>query len=124
MVKDAAFQESTVNYQNTVLQAAVEVESALYGFLKARESLAYLTESSENARRSHELSSAQYLEGQTDFLRVNLAANALNQQQDKQAVVEGLIATMFISASKVLMSVLQTMNDWHRFPLRLLSMPA
>jgi NodT family efflux transporter outer membrane factor (OMF) lipoprotein len=39
-VQDAAFQEAAVNYQNTVLQAAAEVESALYGFLKAREQLA------------------------------------------------------------------------------------
>ena len=69
-VQDAAFQEAAVNYQNTVLQAAAEVESALYGFLKAREKLGYLAESSENARQSLDLSRSQYLEGQTDFLPV------------------------------------------------------
>ena len=101
-VQDAAFQEAAVNYQNTVLQAAAEVESALYGFLKARESLAYLTESSENAEQSLELSRVQYLEGQTDFLRVDLAALGLSRQQDRQAVVEGLVATTLISAYKAL----------------------
>ncbi len=101
-VQDAAFQEAAVNYQNTVLQAAAEVESALYGFLKAREQLVYLTESSENSRRSFELSRIQYLEGQTDFLRVDIAAEALSQQQDKQATAEGLVATTLISAYKAL----------------------
>ena len=101
-VQDAAFQEAVVNYQNSVLQAAAEVESALYGFLKAREKLGYLTESSENARRSLELSSVQYLEGKTDFLRVDLAAEALSQQLDKQTTAEGLVATTLISAYKAL----------------------
>jgi NodT family efflux transporter outer membrane factor (OMF) lipoprotein len=101
-VKDAAFQEAAVNYQNTVLQAAAEVESALYGFLKARQTVAYLTESSENSRRSLELSMFQYLEGQTSFLRVDIAAAGLNRQQDKQAVAEGLVATTLIKAYKAL----------------------
>jgi NodT family efflux transporter outer membrane factor (OMF) lipoprotein len=101
-VKDAAFQEAAVNYQNTVLQAAAEVESALYGFLKAREKLVYLTESSENSRQSLKLSRRQYLEGQTDFLRVDIAAESLSQQMDKQATAEGLVATTLISAFKAL----------------------
>ena len=101
-IQDAAFQEAAVNYQNTVLQAAAEVESALYGFLKAREKFEYLTESSENARRSFDLSRIQYLEGKTDFQRVDLAAQALNRQQDKQAAAEGLVATILISAYKAL----------------------
>jgi outer membrane protein TolC len=101
-VQDAAFQEAAVNYQNTVLQAAAEVESALYGFLKAREKLVYLAESSVNSRRSLELSRIQYLEGQTDFLRVDIAAEALSRQQDSQAAAEGLVATTLISAYKAL----------------------
>ena len=101
-VQDAAFQEAAVNYQNTVLQAAAEVESALYGFLKARENLVYLTESSENSRWSLDLARIQYREGQTDFLRVDIAAESLSQQQDKQATAEGLVATTLISAYKAL----------------------
>ena len=101
-VQDAAFQEAAVNYQHAVLQAAAEVESALYGFLKARETLAYLTESSENSRSSLELSRIQYLEGQTDFLRVDIAAAGLNRQQDRQVLAEGLVATTLISAYKAL----------------------
>jgi NodT family efflux transporter outer membrane factor (OMF) lipoprotein len=101
-VQDAAFQESAINYQNTVLQAAAEVESALYGFLKAQEQLAYLTESAESVRQSLYLSTIQYKEGETDFLRVDIAAGKLAQQQDSQATVEGLVASNLIGAYKAL----------------------
>lgn len=101
-VQDAAFQEAVVNYQNTVLQAAAEVESALYGFLKAREQLAYLTESAESVRQSLDLSMIQYKEGETDFLSVDIAAANLTRQQDSQATVEGLVASNLIGAYKAL----------------------
>jgi outer membrane protein TolC len=101
-VQDAAFQAAAVNYQNTVLQAAAEVESSLYGFLKSQEQLAYLTQSAENVRLSFELSTIQYVEGETDFLRVDIAAENLTRQQDSQAVVEGQVASNLIGAYKAL----------------------
>ncbi len=101
-MQDAAFQEAAINYQNTVLQAAAEVESALYGFLKAQEQLAYLTESAESVRQSLDLSTIQYKEGETDFLRVDIAAANLAQQQDSQATVEGRVASNLIGAYKAL----------------------
>ena len=101
-VQDAAFQEAAVNYQNTVLQAAAEVESSLYGFLKAQEQLAYLTESTENVQQSFKLSTIQYTEGETNFLRVDIAAANLARQQDSQATVEGLVASNLIGAYKAL----------------------
>jgi NodT family efflux transporter outer membrane factor (OMF) lipoprotein len=100
--QDAAFQEAVVNYQNTVLQAAAEVESSLYGFLKSREQLAYLTESAESARQSLELSTIQYTDGETDFLRVDIAAANLTTQQDSQATAEGQVASNLIGAYKAL----------------------
>jgi NodT family efflux transporter outer membrane factor (OMF) lipoprotein len=101
-VQDAAFQEAVVNYQNTVLQAAAEVESALYAFLKAREQLAYLTESAESVRQSLELSTIQYKEGVIDFLPADIAAANLTRQQDSQATVEGQVASNLIAAYKAL----------------------
>ncbi len=101
-VQDAAFQEAAVNYQNTVLQAAAEVESSLYGFIKSRERLAYLTESAQSARRSLELSTIQYKDGETDFLRVDLAATNLARQEDSQAAAEGRVAASLIGAYKAL----------------------
>jgi NodT family efflux transporter outer membrane factor (OMF) lipoprotein len=101
-VQDAAFQEAAVNYQNTVLQAAAEVESALYGFLKVREQLAYLTESVDSVRLALKLSSIQYKEGEIDFLRVDIAAANLTEQEDSQASVEGLVASNLIGVYKAL----------------------
>jgi NodT family efflux transporter outer membrane factor (OMF) lipoprotein len=101
-VQDAAFQAAAVNYQNTVLQAAAEVESSLYSFLKSQEQLAYLTESTENVQQSFKLSTIQYRDGETDFLRVDIAAVNLARQQDSQAAVEGLVASNLIGAYKAL----------------------
>jgi len=101
-VQDAAFQEAAVNYQNTVLQAAAEVESSLYGFLKSREQLAFLTESAQSARQSLELSTIQYRDGETDFLRVDIAATNVARQQDSQATAEGRVASSLIVAYKAL----------------------
>jgi outer membrane protein TolC len=101
-IQDAAFQAAAVNYQNTVLQAAAEVESSLYGFLKSQEQLAYLTQSTENVQLSFELSTIQYIEGETDFLWVDIAAENLTRQQDNQAVVEGQVASNLIGAYKAL----------------------
>jgi outer membrane protein TolC len=101
-VQDAAYQEAAINYQNTVLQAAAEVESALYGFLKAQEQLAYLTESAESVRQSLDLSTIQYKDGETNFLRVDIAAGNLTQQQDSQATAEGRVASNLIGAYKAL----------------------
>ena len=101
-MQDAAFQKSAINYQNTVLRAAAEVESKLYGFLKAREQLTYLTESVKSVRQSHKLSMIQHKEGRTDFLRVDVAAANLSRQQDSQATVAGRVATNLIGAYKAL----------------------
>ena len=101
-VQDAAYQEAAVNYQNTVLQAAAEVESALYSVARAREQLGYLTESTQSVQQSFELSTIQYTEGETDFLRVDIAAVKLAESQDSQASVEGLVASNLISAYKAL----------------------
>jgi len=85
-----------------VLQAAAEVEASLYGFLKAQQQLAYLAESTENVQQSLKLSMIQYREGETDFLRVDIAAANLARQQDSQAVIEGLVASNLIGAYKAL----------------------
>jgi NodT family efflux transporter outer membrane factor (OMF) lipoprotein len=101
-VQDAAFQQAAVNYQNTVLQAAAEVESALYGFLKAQEQLAYLTKSARSARQSLKLSTIQYTEGEINFLPVDIAAGNLTRQEDSKTTVEGLVASNLIGAYKAL----------------------
>ena len=48
--QDARFQQALVNYENTVLKAAQEVEDALIGFLKAQESASALQKSVDAAQ--------------------------------------------------------------------------
>jgi outer membrane protein TolC len=68
--QDARFQQALVNYENTVLKAAQEVEDALIDFLKAQESAVDLQRSVDAGQRSVELSIIQYQEGAENFQRV------------------------------------------------------
>jgi outer membrane protein TolC len=45
-VEDARFQQLIVNYRNTVLRAAQEVEDAMVAFLRRQEEVAFLSRSS------------------------------------------------------------------------------
>jgi NodT family efflux transporter outer membrane factor (OMF) lipoprotein len=101
-VQDASFQEAVADYRVTVLEAAAEVEAALYGFLRGQEQLTHLTESVDAAERTLDLATTQYTEGLTDFIRVNDANAFLTFQQDAEAFVQGLIAQRLISAFKAL----------------------
>jgi NodT family efflux transporter outer membrane factor (OMF) lipoprotein len=101
-VQDASFQEAVTDYRNTVLQAAAEVETSLYGFLRTQEQLVYLSESVDAAARSVDLARTQYTEGRIDFVRVNDANTFLTFQQDAEAAVQGLIAQQLILTYKAL----------------------
>ena len=61
-VQDAVFQELVVNYQNTVLEAAQEVEDAMVAFLRTQEEAKILAESVMAYKRSVDLSLLQYRE--------------------------------------------------------------
>lgn len=97
-VADARFQEAKVAYQQTVLQAAADVEGGLSTFLKSKERTSHLAESVTAAQRSVELSLVQYRQGAADFLRVNQAqVDLVNRQNDlaiaRANVAQGVIAT-------------------------------
>ena len=53
-VQDARFEQLLVNYRNTVLEAAREVEDGLAGFLAARSATEYLRDSVNAAQRAVE----------------------------------------------------------------------
>ncbi|MEE8153941.1 MAG: TolC family protein [Phycisphaerales bacterium] len=101
-IQDAKFQQAIVNYENTVLRAAAEVESGLSGFLRAREEATHLRESVGATQRSVELSTTQYREGTADFIRVLTAQTFLVAQQDRLAATEAKIALNLISTYKSL----------------------
>ena len=92
-IEDARFQQLVVQYQNTVLQANVEAENSLVGFLKAQQAVKSLADSATAAEQSLELVRSQYDAGKTDFNRVLNVEQSLNLQQDLLAVAQGSVAT-------------------------------
>ena len=100
--QDARFQQALVNYENTVLKAAQEVEDALIDFLKAQESAVNLQRSVDAAQRSVELSIIQYREGAENFQRVIDSQTRLLTEMNRLAETRSSIATNLIAVYKAL----------------------
>jgi len=100
--QDARFQALLVDYQNLVLTAQAEVDSAIVAYLRAHTQAMYLTESVKAAERSVELSLVQYREGSTDFNQVLTTLTQQTEQQDALTTTNGNIATNLVSMYKVL----------------------
>jgi NodT family efflux transporter outer membrane factor (OMF) lipoprotein len=81
-VQDARLQQLLVDYRNTVLKAAQEVEDALVGFLNSQEAIGYEENSVKAAQRSVEISIAAYQQGAVDYQRVLDAQRSLLEQQN------------------------------------------
>ena len=101
-VQDARFQQLLVNYQNTVLKAAQEVEDTLTGFLKAQEAKVFEQNSVNAAKRSVEIALVQYREGAVDYQRVLDTQRALLQEENRLAETRSSIATNLIALYKAL----------------------
>jgi len=100
--QDARFEEAVVNYQDTVLKAAREVEDALIAFLKAQESVASSRKSVASAEEAVRLSFTRYREGAEDFQRVVDSERTLLQQKNKLAQERSDIAVNLIALYKAL----------------------
>ena len=83
--QDARFQQALVNYEDTVLKAAREVEDALIGFLKAQESAVSSRKSVKAALNAVKLSLIRYREGAEDYQRVVDSQRSLLQEENKLA---------------------------------------
>ncbi|MBW2057566.1 MAG: efflux transporter outer membrane subunit [Deltaproteobacteria bacterium] len=101
-LQDARFQRLAVNYQNTVLRAAQEVEDAMVAFLRAQQEAGYLLGSVEASKRSVDLSMLQYREGLADYQRVLEAQRSLRVAQDRLAATTGSVAVNLVSMYKAL----------------------
>ena len=101
-VEDAQFQRSLVEYQNTVLRAAQEVEDAMVGFLRAQEQVGFLAGSVTAARRSVDLSLVQYRDGAVDYQRVLDSQERLVARQDELTSSQGDISRNLIAMYKAL----------------------
>jgi hypothetical protein len=91
-----------VNYEDTVLKAAREVEDALIAFLKAQESAVSSRKSVQAAQDSVRLSLIRYREGEEDYQRVVDSQRSLLQEENKLAGTRSSIATNLIALYKAL----------------------
>jgi len=101
-VQDARLQQLLVNYQNTVLNAAREVEDALTGLLNNRRQLVYLDQAVSASQRSVDLANLQYREGLVDFQRVLDTQRGLTSAQDRATEVRGSVAMNMVAVFKAL----------------------
>ena len=101
-VEDARFQQLLINYRNTVLEAAQEVEDALIGFLSSQEAMTFVQGSVKAAQRSEEIAVVQYREGAVDYQRVLDAQRSLLEQQNSLAQTSSSVATNLIALYKAL----------------------
>ena len=101
-VQDALFQEALVNYRNSVLNAAQEVEDGLVGFIKTQEQEGFLKKAVKASARSVQLSLIQYRDGATDYQRVINSQQDLFQQQDQLSVARGNVAGNLVSVYRAL----------------------
>jgi NodT family efflux transporter outer membrane factor (OMF) lipoprotein len=101
-LQDARLQQLLVQYQNTVLQAAQEVEDGMVGYLKAQESAVSQQNAATGAQRAVDLAFIQYREGAVDFQRVLDAQRSLLQEQNTLAQTRSSVATNLIALYKAL----------------------
>jgi len=99
-VQDARYQQTVINYQNTVLNAAREAEDAMKNLVQSYKEAEYLASGVNSSQRSTELSTLQYKEGLIDYQRVLDSIRSLTTRQDQYAQVRGKIATNVIALYK------------------------
>jgi len=101
-VADARFQELAVNYEDTVLRAAQEVEDAMVAFLQSQDAVVYLADAVKASKRSVDLSMIQYREGLVDYQRVLDTQRFLTEQQDDLVFTAGSVGLNLVSMYRAL----------------------
>jgi NodT family efflux transporter outer membrane factor (OMF) lipoprotein len=101
-LQQARTQELIAAYQNQVLTAAQQVQTALRGFLRSREQTEYLARSVKAAVAATQVGVKQYRAGTVPFNTVFNLETAQVQQQDNLAVAQGNIALNLISVYRAL----------------------
>jgi NodT family efflux transporter outer membrane factor (OMF) lipoprotein len=100
--QEARTQELIAVYQNRVLTAGREVQTALRGFLRSREQAESLAHSVEAATEALRIGSDQFRVGTIPFNTVFNLETTQVQQQDQLAVAQGNIALELISLYRAL----------------------
>ncbi|MET0066567.1 MAG: efflux transporter outer membrane subunit [Candidatus Thiodiazotropha sp.] len=101
-VQDARLQLLIEQYQQTVLQAAREIDDAAYSVIKRQEQQAILHDSVVAAERSLEIASKRYREGYSGFQRVLDAQRAVATQADRELANQGSHISAVIALYKAM----------------------
>ena len=102
LVQDARLQQALVQYRETVLQAAREVEDSIASVSGKQSQYDILLEAVEVAQRGAELSLLRYREGFADYQRVLNAQQALFNQQLRLAASEGSVVGSVVDLYRAL----------------------
>jgi NodT family efflux transporter outer membrane factor (OMF) lipoprotein len=101
-VQDARLQQLLVDYEDTVLRAAQEVEDGMVGYVRSQEATVFAQNAANGARRAVDLSFIQYREGAVDYQRVLDAQRSLLEEQNSLAETRSSVATNLIALYKAL----------------------
>ena len=111
-VQDARLQQLIEQYQNTVLQAAREIDDAAITVVKTAEQLQVLQQTVDAANRALALANTLYQEGYADFQRVLDAQRAAFSQAERELINRGNQISAVIALYKSLG------GGWFDMPIR------
>lgn len=101
-LQDALFQQLMTDYQNTVLNAQAEIESAIIAYLVSQQQLGWYIKSEQAARNAVDIANVQYDDGLVDFNTVVTNLLTLRTQQDLLASSRGQVAVNLVGVFKAL----------------------
>ncbi len=100
--QQARFYQRVLEYQQTVLEAAREVEDAIVAFLKEQQRLRRLQESAAQAQRAVQIATIQYRRGTVNFQPVVYMQQILAGRQDQLVQSQGAVALRLVAVYKAL----------------------
>ncbi len=101
-LQDARLQQAIVSYQNSVLQAASEIDDAAINVVKTHERKDILNQTVAAATRSLDIARIRYREGYADFQRVLDAQRTLFSQAEKELINRSDHVVAIVSLYKAL----------------------
>jgi outer membrane protein TolC len=101
-IQDAAFEESLVNYNKSVLTAVSEVSNALQGYVWIEKQQIENRKAVDATIRAFNISVIQYNDGLVSYERLLNTVETLTTTQDRYASIKGNLATQVISLYKAL----------------------
>ncbi|MEX3011621.1 efflux transporter outer membrane subunit [Hoeflea sp. TYP-13] len=99
-VQDAEFQETLLQYKNTVLNAYSEVETALVAFVKSKKQAVYLSRSVAASKSAEAEVLEQYRDGTASYDRVLDAQRSLLNSEARLLAARANVLTNLISVYK------------------------